>query len=61
MTFYDLPVPQRYFIFRENEFRKESNILSENEVDEILHNISDERIFVKRFMGGAASGVSIFC
>lgn len=59
MTYYGLPVPLRYFIFRSNEFRIGSKLLSDNEVDCILKSISDERIFVKRFTGGAASGISI--
>lgn len=60
MTQYGLPVPTRYFTFRNDEFRKGDTLLSNQEVDAILNDIDDDRIFVKRFTGGAASGVSIF-
>ena len=60
MSQYGLPVPKRYFTFREGVFRKGADLITDMEVDTILKGISDERIFVKRFTGGAASGVSIF-
>ena len=60
MTHYGLPVPHRYFSFRNGVFRDGNEILSDNDVDKTLSSITDERIFVKRFTGGAASGVSIF-
>lgn len=60
MTQYGLPVPFRYFSFRNGEFRNNNTLLSDQDVDNILCGIDDERIFVKRFTGGAASGVSIF-
>lgn len=60
MQQYGLPVPHRYFTFRNNEFRDGANILNDHQVDEIIGSVTDERIFVKRFTGGAASGVSIF-
>lgn len=60
MTQYGLPVPIRYFTFRGGEFRQGADLITDIEVDSILKSISDERIFVKRFTGGAASGVSIF-
>lgn len=59
MTYYGLPVPYRYFIFRNNEFRIGNELLSDEDVDCILKGITDERIFLKRFTGGAASGISI--
>lgn len=60
MTHYGLPVPTRFFIFRGGEFRRGQSLLTDLEVDELLKGIDDERIFVKRFTGGAASGVSIY-
>lgn len=60
MTHYGLPVPVRYFTFRGGLFRNGAVIMSDSEVDSIIQSIDDERIFVKRFTGGAASGVSIF-
>ena len=60
MTHYGLPVPKRYFTFRGNEFRNGAELMTDKEVDDIIHSIDDERIYVKRFTGGAASGVSIF-
>lgn len=60
MTFYGLPVPHRYFIFRNNEFRIGNELLTDSDVENILKGISDDRIFVKKFTGGAASGISIF-
>ena len=60
MTQYGLPVPKRYFTFRGGVFRQDADLITDMEVDSIIKGISDERIFVKRFTGGAASGVSIF-
>lgn len=60
MTHYGLPVPTRYFTFRGGEFRNGAELMTNEEVDAVIQAIDDERIFVKRFTGGAASGVSIF-
>jgi hypothetical protein len=60
MTQYGLPVLMRYFTFRGGEFRKGAELMADIEVDFTISNINDERIFVKRFTGGAASGVSVF-
>lgn len=60
MSHYGLPVPERYFIFRGGFFRRGADLLTDKEVDSIIKGISDERIFVKRFTGGAATGVTIF-
>ena len=60
MSYYGLPVPKRYFTLKNNVFRDASRILSNEEVDTILKNITDERIFIKRSSGGGASGISIF-
>lgn len=59
MSYYGLPVPERYFVYRDGEFRKGDEILSDEETDAILRSVTDNRIFVKRFTGGAASGISI--
>ena len=60
MSQYGLPVPKRYFTFRAGEFRCGANLITDADVDSIIKDFSDERIFVKRFTGGAASGVFIF-
>ena len=60
MTQYGLPVPTRFFTFRGGEFRHGQELLTDAEVDTIIRGISDDRIFVKKFTGGAASGVSVF-
>lgn len=60
MTQFGLPVPIRYFTFRNGDFRKGNILLSDSDVDNILKNTDDERIFVKYFTGGASSGISIF-
>lgn len=60
MSYYGLPVPKRYFTFRNNAFRDSFKILDNKEVDAIINSIKDERIFVKRSSGGGASGISIF-
>ena len=59
MRMYGLPVPERYFVWQSGEFRRNGVIISDAEVDEIISHIDDERIFIKCFRGGAASGVSI--
>lgn len=60
MSEYGLPVPERYFTFRQNRFRRGSEFLSDECVESIIEKITDERIFVKNYTGGAASGVHIF-
>jgi len=60
MQHYGLPVPYRFFTFRNNVFRCGPKFLSDIEVDNIIGKIDDDRIFVKRFTGGAATGVSVF-
>ena len=60
MSHYNLSVPYRYFIFREDVFRCGNKLLSDHQVDAIIKEITDERIFVKRFTGGGASGISVF-
>ena len=59
MRMYGFPVPKRYFVFQDDIFRKDGIILSDAEVDEIISNIQDERLFIKKYRGGAASGISI--
>lgn len=60
MSYYGLPVPKRYFIYRNGEFRNASKILTNDEVNSILKNINDDRIFVKLTSGGGASGIFIY-
>lgn len=59
MSSYGLPVPHRYFVFQNGLFKRGSNILTDRDVNDILENITDERLFIKRYRGGAASGISI--
>ena len=60
MDSYDLPVPKRFFYFRENKFYINDRLSSSYEVDEVIKNISDEIIFQKKFRGGKGSGISIY-
>ena len=60
MMHYGFPVPQRFFIFRNNEFRSGNQLLTDEQVDSIISSVNDERIFVKRYTGGCASEISIF-
>ena len=59
MRLYGLPVPERYFVYLNGCFRRNGIILSDVEVDEIINHIEDDRVFIKRFRGGAASGISL--
>ena len=60
LSYYHIAVPYRFFTFRNDEFRNGHRLLDDKEVDTIISGITDNRIFVKRFTGGAASGISIF-
>lgn len=60
LSYYGFPVTKRYFVFRSNVFRSGNKLLSDEEVNNIIRGIPEDRIFVKRFTGGAATGVSIF-
>lgn len=59
MRMYGLPVPERYFVFQDKTFRKDGQVISDEKVDAIISGITDDRIFIKRYRGGAASGISI--
>ena len=60
MNYYKLPVPEMYFVFNGNRFVQGGGAeLTDSQVDSILASIKSERIFVKKYTGGAASGVSI--
>lgn len=60
MSTHDIPVPKRYFFFRNNSFYRGSHSLSHKEVDQILSEISDEKLFVKRHRGGKGKGVFMY-
>lgn len=59
MRMYGLPVPERYFVYQDKTFRKDGQIISDQRVDDIVGKITDDRVFIKRYRGGAASGISI--
>lgn len=59
MTTYHLPVPERYFVYEAGTFRDHENILDDDHVNAILSVADGDRIYIKRFRGGAASGISI--
>jgi len=55
----NLPVPDRFFVFQNNVFRREGHRITDQEVDGIISSINDSRIFIKKYMGGAGSGVTV--
>ena len=57
---YNLPVPKLYFVFRENKFFLKNRIVDKEEINNLISNIKDELIFVKRYRGGGGSGVYVF-
>lgn len=57
LKMYDLPVPERYFAFQDHTFRQDGRIITDVEVNKIIDNMTGDRIYIKRFRGGAASGV----
>lgn len=59
MKMYGIPVPERYFVYMDDTFRRDGEIITDQKVDEIISSITCERIFIKRFRGGAASGITI--
>ena len=59
LSYYNIPVPERLFIYRNGEFRCGDTLLTHEEVDAKLAAFSEPRIFVKNFTGGGASGISI--
>lgn len=59
LSYYGIPVPERLFVYRNGEFRCGGILMTHEEVDAKLANISEPRIFVKNFTGGGASGISI--
>jgi Ni,Fe-hydrogenase I large subunit len=59
LSYYNIPVPERLFVFRNNEFRCGGTLLTDEQVDAKLSETKEPRIFVKNFTGGGASGISI--
>lgn len=59
MTKYGLPVTERFFSFRYGNFNLNGQFLTDQQVDNILAGITDDRIFIKRNMCGEGSGVFI--
>lgn len=57
MRCYGLPVPERYFSYSYGMFKANGRLLSDAEVDDILSQATDARIFLKRNMCGMGSGV----
>lgn len=62
MNYYQIPIPYVFFIYRDKRFLSSNQIeeYTEEQVNSILSHVKENRIFVKRFAGGEASGVSIF-
>ena len=60
MTLYQLPVSEMLFMFENNNFVSRGRLLSDYQVDSVIGKLTEDRIFVKRYTGGAASGISIF-
>lgn len=60
MESYNLPVPKLFFVFRNNKFYIKNRVVSDSKVNETIENITDDRIFAKRYRGGGGSGVFIF-
>lgn len=48
------------FVFENDHFKSKGKVLDDCQVDCIIGQLTEERIFVKRFTGGAASGISFF-
>ena len=59
LSYYNIPVPERLFVYRNNEFRCGGILLTDEQVDAKLAETKEPRIFVKNFTGGGASGISI--
>ena len=59
MMMYQLPVPERYFVYQDGKFERDGVLIDDREVDNIINGITDKQIFIKKYTGGAASGVSI--
>lgn len=60
MNFYGLPVPEMLFVFENECFVRKGKILGDSQVDSIIEHLKEDRIFIKRYTGGAASGIDIF-
>ena len=62
LYYYKIPVPSVFFIFKNNRFLScdQTEEYSDNVIEKMLLNITDSRIFVKRNVGGEATGVTVF-
>ena len=52
LSYYNIPVPDRLFVYRNDEFRRGGIMLTDEQVDAILSETKESRIFVKNFTGG---------
>lgn len=60
MCYYQLPSSEMLFIFVNNTFLRKGMVLTDKQVDDILGTLTEDRLFVKNYTGGAASGISVF-
>lgn len=60
MKCYGLPTTERFFVWQYNKFYDGVKVISDEKVNSIINQITDERIFVKLFKAGGGSGISIF-
>lgn len=59
MQQYGLPVPQMVFLYKNNHFFANGRIAKDEEIDQIINDCKDERIFMKLPCSGQAKGVFI--
>ena len=62
MNYYHIPVPHVYFIFKDGHFLtpNQAQELDDATIDALLQEVAEPRLFVKRNVGGEATGVDIF-
>ncbi len=56
---YGLPSTKRYFSYSTQSFKRNQQIITDSEVDDILSCLTDNKLFVKRNSCGSGSGVSV--
>ena len=60
MNYYHLPVPKVFFIYKNKKFYIDNIPVCDKSIDKVISEVVEDRIFVKRYTGGEASGVFVF-
>ena len=60
MNYYGIPVPELFFTYKNGQFYRNNAEVTDMEIDQLICEIQDNVIFVKKNRGGGGRGVFVF-